>query len=349
MNIENYKVGGTNFEIGFFVGSHFKDIINETFDNHEGLHREILPYHRSDQGQEKYNRLIKIHEKEYPAFMDELKGMAKGSDRSFEELFLMNMRGEYARYIKVTELKGCSTASIITEKKAIFGHNEDGLEVFKGKLFLVNAAPKGKPEFTALTYPGFISGNAFGFNNNGICFAINNVHPDYVTEGIGRHFIARSLFETSTIEQAISKITRPGRASGFNYTLASVKERRIVNVEVTADQHSIRELQGAYFHTNHYIELQNIDQTITPTSMTRLKRAKQIFSNESIYDKRALLKVLSDRKDNAYPVYRNNIPPDDRITLMTCVFDLDKRSFVLYDKIPFTEINSKIKMPIGSV
>lgn len=34
-----------------------------------------------------------------------------------------------------------------------------------------------KEAFTAYTYPGLISGNAFGFNNHGLLFTCNAVFP----------------------------------------------------------------------------------------------------------------------------------------------------------------------------
>lgn len=347
MSVKNYKISGSYYEIGFAVGSEFKDIINDTFDNHKGLHEEFLVYHRTDEGQQRYNNLKELHQKEYPHLMDELKGMAEGSGRNFEELFLMNMRGEYGSYIKLTELKGCTTFSVVNEKTAMFAHNEDGLEVFNSKLFLLTAKPEEKPRFTSLTYPGFISGNSLGFNDEGICFSINNVHPDYTTVGVGRHFIARSIFEAKTIEEAIDTVSRGGRATGFNYTIASIKERRIVNVEVSTEFYNIKEIDSAYCHTNHFFELRDIAQTITNTSAARLKRGVEYISSGKLLGKADVRSFISDTQNPEYPVYRDCTPPDDRVTLMTGIFDLDSATCTFYKQPPKENVSGILTLPIG--
>ncbi|EMS77369.1 C45 family autoproteolytic acyltransferase/hydolase [Desulfotignum phosphitoxidans] len=347
MRIKEFTVSGSYYEIGFAVGSRFKDVIHETFDNHKGLHEEFLVYHRTDDGQTRYENLIALHEKEYPHFMDELKGMAEGSGRNFEELFLMNMRGEYAGYVKDGALKGCTTFSVINKNNALFAHNEDGLEVFKGSLYLLRAKPDGMPQFTALTYPGFLSGNSLGFNDEGICFSINNVHPEYIAEGVGRHFIARSIFEAKTIEEAVAKVTRDGRATGFNYTLASVKQRRIVNVEVCTTCHHIKEIDSAYCHTNHFVELTDVKQKINKTSAARLKRGYDYINSNRLLGKDEVLSFISDTQNAVYPVYRDCTPPDDRVTLMTAVFDIDLATCTFYSQAPKKGIKG-LTLSIGS-
>jgi len=334
MSIKEFSISGSYYDIGFAVGSHFKETINDTFDNHKGLHEEFLVYHRTDEGRNRYKNLIAIHEKEYPHLMEELKGMAKGSGRNFEELFLMNMRGEYAGYVKLADLKGCTTFSVLNEKTAMFAHNEDGIEVFNSRLFLLMAKPDGKPKFTALTYPGFLSGNSLGFNDEGICHAINNVHPEFIREGVGRHFIARSIFEAKNIEEAVGTVTRGGRATGFNYTLASVKQRRIVNVEVSTEKHDIKEVNTAYCHTNHFFEMKDIRQTITNTSAARLKRSQEYIDAGRCRGKEDVISFISDSENKEYPVYRDCSPPDDRVTLMTAIFDLRQATFTLYRQSP---------------
>ena len=112
------------------------------------------------------------------------------------------------------------------------GHNEDGALAFRGNIYVVHARVEGKPAFTALSYPGFLCGNAFGFNAEGVCFSIDNVRPRKPKVGVGQHFIARSLLEAYSLDDAIERMTVLGRALGFSYTIGSVRERQVVHVEV---------------------------------------------------------------------------------------------------------------------
>jgi hypothetical protein len=73
----------------------------------------------------------------------------------------------------------------------------------------VRARPQDKPVFTAFCYPGFLPGNAFGFNEAGICFSCNNVQPLRARDGVGRHFIPRSLLESRSLPEAIAAVHPP--------------------------------------------------------------------------------------------------------------------------------------------
>ena len=111
-------------------------------------------------------------------------------------------------------------------------------------MYVVRVAVDDCPTFTALCYPGFLAGNASGFNEFGILHSINHVAPRPVKVGVGRHFIARSLLEARSLAEALRRVTIPDRAAGFNYNIGSLAERRIVSVEVSPERYHIHEVQG---------------------------------------------------------------------------------------------------------
>jgi len=45
---------------------------------------------------------------------------------------------------------------------------------------------------------------------------------------LARHFIARSLLEARSLEDAVGRVAIPDRAAGFNYNIGSHAERRII-------------------------------------------------------------------------------------------------------------------------
>ena len=119
-------------------------------------------------------------------------------------------------------------------------------------MYVVRVAVDDCPTFTALSYPGFLPGNAFGFNEFGILHSINHVAPRPVKAGVARHFIARSLLEARSLEDAVRRVAIHDRAAGFNYNIGSCAERRIISAEVSPERHHVHEVQGYYTHTNHY-------------------------------------------------------------------------------------------------
>ncbi|HIC88644.1 MAG TPA: hypothetical protein EYP04_04495 [Anaerolineae bacterium] len=317
-------------EVGLAIGARFAEQIHQLLDHYDFFQQEMLPYHRTPEGQRTYQALLDLHRACYPDYIVELEGIAEGAGRPFEELFLVNVRGEYAGYIHDSRLRGCFDLVAVTEDVALVGHNEDGTPAALNNMYVVHAQIEGMPAFTALSYPGFLCGNAFGFNSEGILFSIDNVRPRNVHVGVGRHFMARSLFETHSLEDAIAQVTVPGRAAGFSYTIGSLSERRVVNVEVAPDKHHVREIRGYYAHTNHYLNLTDVEQVIGASSRARLERANELLRAGWRPSQRAVLAILGDQADKQYPIYRTATPPDKGMTLCTALFDLDRRSLRIY-------------------
>ncbi|MHC4432007.1 MAG: C45 family autoproteolytic acyltransferase/hydrolase [Planctomycetota bacterium] len=335
--IEQVQIGGSHFEIGLATGKRFAAQIQRAFDMYPFLQQQILPYQRTPEGQARYRELLDLNRTRYPSYFAELEGMAEGAGHSFEELFLVNMRGEYRGFLyeyDENDIRGCSDCSLVTDETAIIGHNEDGSPAFRDNMYIVHARIAGKPEFTALSYPGFLCGNAFGFNSQGICFSVDNVLPRETKAGVGRHFIARSLLEACSLEDAIERVTVPGRASGFSYTIGSIPERRVVQVEVAPDSYRVQEIGGAKFHANQYQELADANQVIHPSSQARVERAGALMQQAQPVDAAGVLTILGDRSNPTYPIYRTATPPDHSATFCTALFDLDARQLRIYTDHP---------------
>ncbi|TEU12083.1 MAG: hypothetical protein E3J21_22085 [Anaerolineales bacterium] len=332
--IEQFEATGSHFEVGFAIGKRFAEQIHRLFDNYRFLQHQVWPYHRTPEGQARYQELLDLNRARYPDYFAELEGLAQGAGRPFADLFLANMRGEYREYLYGLYAHGCSDCAVVTDEMALIGHNEDGEPEFRGNMYAVHARVEGKPAFTALSYPGFLCGNAFGFNAEGVCFSVDNVRPRDARVGVGRHFIARSLLEAHSLDDAIERVTVPGRALGFSYTIGSVRERRIVHVEVAPGTHHVYEIRGCYFHANHYQELTDVDQIIGPSSRARVERASLLLQDSPPLDDAGILVVLGDQANERYPIYRTVASPDEDTTLCTALFDLDSRRLRIYTDHP---------------
>ncbi len=333
------EVAGSHFEIGLAIGKRFGKEIRRACQAYRPALKQVLSYHDSPKGQAIYRELVDLNRARYPGYLAELEGIAQGAQQPFQDLFLNSMRGEYQGYLRASQtgLDGCSDCSLVTDEVALIGHNEDGAPALRDGTYVVRARIEGKPGFTVFSYPGFIPGNAFGFNSEGICFSIDDVQPRDVRVGIGRNFIARSLLEARSIDDALERVTVPGRASGYSYTIGSIAERRVVQVEVAPKTHHVREIRGANFHANHYQELTNVDQIIEPSSRARVERARQLVPDNFTPDAAGVLAVLGDQADEQYPIYRTATPPDPLAHFCTALFDLDARQLQIYTDHPTQE------------
>jgi hypothetical protein len=275
--------------------------------------------------------LIRLHALRYSDYLSEIEGTAKGAGISFEELLVANVGDIYDHYAPKLDDSGCSTCSLVTSDHAMFGHSEDNSAMYADQMYLARIEITGKPAFTALCYPGYLPGRAFGFNGRGICFSANSVGPKEVVAGLGRHFITRSLFEADSLEEAIELATVSGRASGLNLTIGSIKELRIVDLEVSPDDHSVLEIEGSYFHANHYVRLVHAEQSISPSSRSRQMRGEALLKDGAVRDSESILNLLRDQSVRDYPILRDGKPPDTRsITLCIGLFDLNAQTLTIY-------------------
>jgi hypothetical protein len=341
--VEQLSVNGTHQSVGFAIGRHFGNQIHSFFDRYGFLQERLLPFHRSSAGSSVYQNFLELHRARFPGYISELEGMANGADRPFEEFLLANLRGEYGGLLaaqshgqerKDGDVQGCSDCLVLTSDAALIGHNEDGAPAALGTMFVVHVQIDARPAFTALCYPGFLPGNAFGFNASGVVHTVDAVSPREVRMGLGRHFLARSLLDAHSLDDAILRVTATKRAAGFTYNIGSVSERRVICVEVSPDRHSVREVRGYHIHTNHYLDLQDSRQSISLSSRKRLLRAQNLCNSKPPSSPSQVLSLLGDEEIRDYPIYRKATPPDASATLCTALFDLDARLLRIFANHP---------------
>ena len=353
--IEQFEVGGSHLEVGRGIGLRFTDAIHRLFDNYVFLQEQLLPFLKKPAGQSFYKSCLHLHQTHFPQYIAELEGMADGSERPFEEIFAVNLRGEFAGLIALAhptggaadaDVQGCTDCLVLTPDAALIGHNEDGSPAGYGNMYVVRVTVDNCPTFSALCYPGFLPGNAFGFNESGIIHSVNHVAPLPIRVGLSRHFLARALLDARTLEDAVRVITMSDRASGFNYNIGSLSKRQLVSVEVSPEQHHIHNIHEFYSHTNHYLQLNDQKQAITQSSRKRLERCRTLCSSTPPKDVGHVLALLSNQTDREFPIYRDATFPDSDATLCSALFDLDHRELKIYWGNPVKEPEKFMKLDL---
>jgi predicted choloylglycine hydrolase len=350
--IEQFEAGGSHHEVGLAIGSHFADAIHRFFDSYERLQQQLLPFYHTSTGKNYYQSFLALHRTRFPGYMSELEGIAEGAKRPFEEVLLVNLRGEFSGLIPPesqtgdTAVQGCTDCLVFNADSALIGHNEDGSPASLGRMYVVTVNLDEGPIFSALSYPGFLPGNAFGFNEAGILHTVNHVAPRPIKVGLSRQFLARALLDARTLDEAIRNVNVSDRASGFNYNIGSLSERRVISVEVAPQLHHVHEVQGYYTHTNHYFELNDQKQEIALSSRKRLKRSMTLCRATPPTDAGHVLALLSDQTDRDYPIFRDATLPDADATLCSALYDLDSRELRIYYDHPVKEPEKYVKLTL---
>ncbi|CAI6004605.1 unnamed protein product [Closterium sp. NIES-65] len=379
--LEWLEVSGSPFERGCAIGVRFGDKIRDRVAKAPFLHDDMIPFARTGEGAWLLEMFSESNKSLYPEYWEELRGMAAGSCVPFDELLLLNLRKEFGPFLPslnapatsalLPELTSpamtgsggsgaatldralqygmssddCSDVLLLTDDVAAVGHNEDADYSIVDNTFLVHVHADSGVAFTAYTYAGELPSVAFGFNNARMGFSMDAVPPapsEVVKGGIGRNFVARSLMESRSIEDAVQRVTGPAVAVGHHYVLMDFAHRRIASVETASNgRHSILELgpnpklgsqavsngaaaaasaNGAVsasgdaaaacegteyiFHANAYTRLQ-LREKMGPSAHRREATARRLGAPTTTQD---MLKILSNSDDKEYPIFNDGNP-----------------------------------------
>lgn len=125
---------------------------------------------------------------------------------------------------------------------------------------------------------------------------------------VARQFINRDMLAARTVADALARATVAPRATGFSANLASLYDGTdtMLNLEVSAEAHSVFVVTDHYYHFNMYRHL-NVSQEVDESTVHREARAEAMPAAETMS---GALQILGDTADKAYPIYRNGAPPD---------------------------------------
>ncbi|CAI5462253.1 unnamed protein product [Closterium sp. Yama58-4] len=382
--LEWLEVSGSPFERGCAIGVRFGDKIRDRVAKAPFLHDDMIPFARTGEGAWLLEMFSESNKALYPEYWEELRGMAAGSCVPFDELLLLNLRKEFGPFLPslnapatsalLPELASpvvagsggggaatldralqygmtsddCSDVLLLTDDVAAVGHNEDADYSIVDNTFLVHVHADSGVAFTAYTYAGELPSVAFGFNNARMGFSMDAVPPapsEVVKGGIGRNFVARSLMESRSIEDAVQRVTGPAVAVGHHYVLMDFAHRRIASVETASHgRHSILELgpnpklgsqadpkgvsagtEDAAFNGGaaangdaattaegtEYIFHANaytrlkLQEKMGPSAHRREATAQRLGAPRTTHD---MLKILSNSDDNEYPIFNDGNP-----------------------------------------
>eukprot|EP01087_Luapelamoeba_hula_P007378 TRINITY_DN1810_c0_g1_i2.p1 TRINITY_DN1810_c0_g1~~TRINITY_DN1810_c0_g1_i2.p1 ORF type:complete len:392 (+),score=56.25 TRINITY_DN1810_c0_g1_i2:46-1221(+) len=333
-------VATSHYDAGLQVGTKFADRINAYLSHSQTLREDLIPMLSKPADKAWFDRYVATSKAHYPQYYEEIQGIAAGAKVEFTYLLLLALEDELlhhdvSTHIPADELS-CSDIHIHKLQTTMFGHNEDASALVKeyGYILSVNITPSNGPaqQYTAFTYPGMLSGNAFGWNKH-IAFSCNALFPLAINMGgIGRSFINRDILASSSIADAVVRATPDGRAIGFAFNMASlVAPYPIVSVEVAPNSYSYYSVQGNYSHFNMYKQLEAPQGTDEST----VHRQSRVYALPAPARADDIRNILGDTHDKDYPIYRDGAAPDTGVvTVATALFNLNEARVTIWHTNP---------------
>jgi len=261
--------------------------------------------------------------------VEELKGFADGSKLPFGEIFALSCH----ELLSPTGFKGCTDVAVngdvTSDGRVLAAHNEDWSPTAQETVVLLHAKPKGKPEFIAACYAGFLP--SCGMNSAGISLTGNALSPNDSRIGIPKSFPVRKVLEAKRVGEALEYAMPDSRASSYN-NIVSDKNGEIYSLEGSAtDCAWIYAIDGYLVHTNHYVaeKMQRFeeDPSAIACSVFRYNRALRLVEDQlGSVTVESLHGLLSDHVNKPGSICRHPTPGVDPLdiseTIFSVIFDL---------------------------
>jgi isopenicillin-N N-acyltransferase-like protein len=229
---------------------------------------------------------VAANQREAPALVEEMHGIARGAAVSFERVFLINSMLDVNsfRYLEMaTCFAGCTTFAVAREHgtgRSLLGQTYDMPEFFQKYLTVLRLRPAGGPRQLLFTFAGIVG--AAGLNESGVAVNINYLSPRDLGPGRLHAVIVRQILAGRLIADALTPALLAPRAGGAHYLVAD-RDGTLVSIETTAHRHHIFYPEGNTIgHTNHYLadELRDTEYIRAPSigsSVARYASLRRFF------------------------------------------------------------------------
>jgi predicted choloylglycine hydrolase len=289
------------------------------------LYRENIQQDTGLDAQTYFNRFfartnfLPAIEKYAPDLLDEVRGIAEGSSRSFEEVLARQLSDEdpwFRQMIKFgrTIPENCSSLGTTETVKSLIAQNMDSPAYYDGFQMLLRVRePDSDIESLVFTAAGKLS--LAGMNNKGVGICCNTVlQLDFNPQGLPEDFIVRKVLQKNNLKEVVGFMRTVPHASGQNYLLGDPTQ--IIDLECSA--HMVTEVPYNHetkrvCHTNHPLvnnDTQSWDELwargkkeaphlidqmkARMTTFERMAALKHEIEDNQILDINRAAKILSD-------------------------------------------------------
>ncbi len=327
-----FKTSGTNYEIGFNIGTQFKTRIHKAFEE-SVIFKEL--FERDKKEPSWVDKLLDHAKQNFPQYIEEMQGIANGANIDFRRVLVANFR----HFFPPIPQYACSTVIFRDRNKIILAHNEDHEYIFQDTSYLLHVELENDVKFLAHAYPGCLPGTSFSFNIFGIAKSCNAINRWRVPMGIPRVLLDRAMLEAKTINKTLEIARTSGRSGSFSYNIISLQEKRAVNLETSSKKSYATEVDDVFFHSNHFVSKPMKKYSIAVDSTKRrYERGFELIQNTNIASLDAL-SVLSGKKIliPKKKARESELGELFTSTLCTAMFELEENGLSLKIYPPTTE------------
>lgn len=349
---------GKPYERGYQHGSIARDKVRNTVDVYLKHIKDQVGLDRND-ALRKAREFVPVIEAYDPQIMEEIRGIADGSESIFEEIITANVWREiaYFRYLR-TEAPGCTAVAVSREATklghTLIGQNHDFIEALAESTAIFEVEQDGdKANFVAVREAGVVGW--LGFNSAGLGLLVNGLYSD-ADKGdlaVPAHIVMRGILNARSLGDAIGAVTCRKVAASCNYLLAHA-DGEIIDLEASPeDVEYLHPENGVLTHGNHFetnrLRVKDKNKVRLPDSLVRSARAKRLLqAKANEIEVEDIQEILRDHFGYPSSICRHT-PPLMR-TIISLIMDLDEKKMYLalgnpcelkYEEVSFSSFLSK--------
>ena len=223
-----------------------------------------------------------------PDIVDELRGIAEGAGRGFEEILALNSRGELTKGNPFTADRqdetsddGCTSFAMLQQANALghvwAGQNWDLWDAIAETVVVLRISQPGKPTIICHVEAGQVGRH--GANSAGIALNANGLGAGFGSGlGVPGTFVRRKVLESWDMHDALDAIFSARQSLSSNLLLTH-RDGFAIDVETTPGRHGwMYPTDGLLVHGNHFQSFvpAQIDRTYKPFSVDSLYRTPRV-------------------------------------------------------------------------
>jgi isopenicillin-N N-acyltransferase like protein len=343
------RLKGSPYEIGYRHGQQAQDKIQRNLEVYFRRFKNETALER-DEALSRAEKYLQVIRRVSPSYARTMEGVALGSKTRLLEITALNVRYElmYSQFAKIglkpmPRVDGCTAFAAMPQatrnRHLLMAENWDWIPQVEG-LFL-KIRPATGPDVLCFTEAGVVGGK-IGLNSEGIGLAINGLisnKDDWARLRKPFHVRCWEILGSTTLAQAISRITRGKRSCSANFLLGQQTKLgtgKILDVESAPEAAGTLSPQdGVLAHTNHFSNpgQLGVKQVLDEERKSTLQRfarinqlLRQVRSENGKMSMTTAEEMLRDHDGKPESVCRHensSFPTDERYrTVVSVVMDL---------------------------
>ncbi|EME44464.1 hypothetical protein DOTSEDRAFT_152345, partial [Dothistroma septosporum NZE10] len=312
---------GTPHEIGFKHGQEAREPIVRTIVFYTGMFQHSC---KKDwqQVQDLALRFEPSMRKNWPAYLEEMRGIAAGAQLPLSSILAINVRTEIA-FGAFSD--GCTALSWQTSNTSWLAQNWDWDSRQQENLIQLTIEQIDKPTIKMITEAGLIG--KIGLNSAGVGVCLNAIKAKGMDPTrLPCHLGLRMVLESTSRDDAVKNLETYGIASPCHMLVADASGG--IGLEWSSIDLKKIEMNSKQqvFHTNHYLTKHKgvHDEKWLKDSDFRVTRVEQLcgeIEGEPSYE--SILRIFQDTKNHPGSICRAAEEPNSSATLFNIIMALD--------------------------